>query len=214
VTSDLAFLLDADLSLDGLSIDIPSPALSLPMDTEVGPPPGIGFGRLIWRPAVYARHDVTWLSPRAWSVTAKSGDLAELKRAKACLDPVVIDVAAADVAHLAHSVLGNPPTVVTVVAPGHSRRSDNFAVRLAESVAGRLGAPFLRCFADRFVGGSSHPKEFRKLPPLELVAAPPGFTLLVDDVASSGFHIEEALRNLRQSGVAAVGIVWIRGTVT
>jgi hypothetical protein len=211
---DFAFLLDADLSLDGLAIDFSPPMDSPLLFARAEPSPGTSFGKLIWRPAVYARHGVTWLSARAWSAAAKPADLAALKHAKAGLDGNVIEVAAADVSHLAHTMLGNPPVAVTVVAPGHSRRSDNFAVCVAESVAVRLGTPFLRCFADRFVSGSSHPKEFRKLPPLKLVAVPTGFTLLVDDLATSGFHVEEALQTLRQTGAAALGIVWITGTAT
>jgi hypothetical protein len=73
----------------------------------------------------------------------------------------------------------------------------------------------VKVWRDRFVTGSSHPKEFRKLPPLTWQdAPPPGLVLLVDDVATSGWHLEEALTALRAAGHLALGLAWISGTVT
>jgi orotate phosphoribosyltransferase len=36
--------------------------------------------------------------------------------------------------------------------------------------------------------------------------------LVIDDLATSGWHIEEALTRIREFGVAAFGAVWISGT--
>ena len=38
-------------------------------------------------------------------------------------------------------------------------------------------------------------------------------TLVVDDLAISGMHIEEALGLIRGLGLASFGTVWIAGTV-
>ena len=71
-----------------------------------------------------------------------------------------------------------------------------------------------RLFRGRFVSGVSHPKEFSKLAPIELAEAPAGMVVLViDDVATSGWHMEEALNTLRDAGATAIGATWIGGNV-
>ena len=81
-------------------------------------------------------------------------------------------------------------------------------------VTAALDLPFLQVFADRPCSGVSHPKEFAKLPPLERIADPLGAMILVDDLATSGWHVEESLTALRRLGTAASAITWITGTVT
>lgn len=106
-----------------------------------------------------------------------------------------------------------PGWTVLSTAVGHSRRPDSFAVRLAEAVAKEISRPFVKIFADRFVSGGSHPKEFANLPALQLRAEVTSPILLVDDVATSGWHMEEALTKLRSLGAPAFGVAWISGTV-
>jgi len=103
---------------------------------------------------------------------------------------------------------------ITSVPCGHSRRPDCFRKRLAQSVAELLGLPFVQVFADRFCEGVSHPKEFRKLPPLQQIADPLPSMIVVDDLSVSGWHVEESLLALRRIGVAASAVVWISGSVT
>jgi hypothetical protein len=84
-----------------------------------------------------------------------------------------------------------------------------FRKQLAEGVAAELGLPFLQVFPDRFCSGVSHPKEFAKLPPLQQIAEPPSSMIVIDDLAVSGWHIEESLLALRCRGVSASATVWI-----
>lgn len=178
----------------------------------VSAPGDAAVGSLVWRPAFRSRNDVAYLVTRSWRADCKKADISELKRAKGCCAPEVLDAAAADVSVVART-LGGPLTgwTVTTVPCGHSRRPDCFGKQLAQRVADQLELPFLQVWADRFVSGVSHPKEFVKLPALVWQADPPGPMLLVDDVATSGWHIEEGLNALRGRGVAALGLVWIGG---
>jgi hypothetical protein len=80
-------------------------------------------------------------------------------------------------------------------------------------VAEQLGLGFAEVFEDRFVDGASHPKEFAKLPPLAFRHTPAAPALVIDDLATSGWHIEEALGMIRGLGLPAFGAVWIAGTV-
>jgi hypothetical protein len=115
------------------------------------------------------------------------------------------------VADLVKLLLGRAPgfTVFTV-AVGHSRRPDSFAVRLA---AAELDLPFAKILADRFAKGVSHPKELKKLRPLERLTLPTTPVPLIDDVATSGWHLEETVTNLRAAIVTCLAIAWISGTI-
>jgi hypothetical protein len=172
------------------------------------------LGSLVYRPMVFRRNEVGWIAACAWRSTAKADDLAALKRAKREIDQRLIAAAGELTATLIRRLRGEPAAdAVTCIPCGHSRRPDCFGKRLAQSVAERLGLPFLQVFADRFCEGVSHPKEFRKLPPLQQIADPLPSMLMVDDLSVSGWHIEESLLALGRLGVAASAFVWISGSV-
>lgn len=169
---------------------------------------------LVRRPALRSRNAVGYLTARAWRAEARREQIAALKAEKRGDDMPLAEVAAVDVAALLAKFTPPPAgAVVTCVPCGHSRRPDSFARRLAEGVAALLDLPFVQVWADRYCSGVSHPKEFAKLPPLEWLAMPPGYTLVVDDVATSGWHLEEAVGALRAHGLPALGVAWIGGEV-
>jgi hypothetical protein len=167
---------------------------------------------LVHRPALYARHEVRYLTATNWRTSEKRGQIDALKRAKRDLCCSTCDAGAAAIIAVVDHLFGNlDGASVTTVPCGHSRVPNCLGNRLARSVAERLGLPFVQYWADRFVSGSSHPKEFKRLPPLTWIDRPQGRVLLIDDVASSGWHMEEALTALRAAGAEAMGIAWIGG---
>jgi hypothetical protein len=173
------------------------------------------LGSVIFRPAVFRRNDIGWIAACAWRSAAKADDLTALKRAKREIDQTLIAEASELTATLIRRLRGEPAADgITCVPCGHSRRPDCFGKRLAEAVASGLKVPFIQVFADRFCGGVSHPKEFRKLPPLHQIADPLSGMIVVDDLAVSGWHIEESVLALRRIGAAASAFVWISGSVT
>ena len=173
------------------------------------------LGSLLYRPMVYRRNDVGWIAACAWRAGAKADDIAALKRTKRELDRRLIDGAAELLAALLRQLRGDRAAdAITSVPCGHSRRPDCLGKRIAQGVAESLNLPFLQVFADRPCSGVSHPKEFVKLPPLECIADPRPSMILVDDLATSGWHIEESLTALRRLGTSASAFVWITGTVT
>jgi hypothetical protein len=172
------------------------------------------LGSLVFRRAIFARNGVSWISLRAWRVSTKDGDLEELKRQKAMPLPPFIPKAAAEIAESVGQMFGGISFTVTSIACGHSRRPDCAGAQLAQEAAARLGRPYQRCFDDRFQAGSSHPKAFKDLPALVLCRPlPTSPVLIVDDVATSGWHVEEALTALRTEGIGATAIAWISGTI-
>jgi hypothetical protein len=67
---------------------------------------------------------------------------------------------------------GNPSAwAVASIAAGHSG-GNSFGARLAAAVAERLQLSYLQV-CDRPIKGVSHPKEFRRLPPLEMIPIGP-----------------------------------------
>lgn len=137
-----------------------------------------------------------------------------MKAAKQAKAPDMLGACAGEIAALCRSMFGPMDGwTVAAIACGHSRDPDCFGKCLARATAVHLGIGFRPLFADRFVSGSSHPKEFKRLPPLERVADPAGPVLLVDDVATSGWHLEEAAANLRADGWPVLPLAWIGGTV-
>jgi hypothetical protein len=173
------------------------------------------LGAVVYRPTLYRRNGVAWSSVRSWRADARGRDLARLKLCKAALDGAVIEAAAAEIVALMRLLFG--PLVgwsVTTVACGHSRRPDCFGKRLGQAAAVALQLPFVEIFEDRFVSSTSHPKEFRKLPPLVWRSKPYSPVLIIDDLATSGWHMEEALGRVRDLQQPSFGVVWISGTVT
>jgi hypothetical protein len=173
------------------------------------------LGSLVYRPMIFRRNDVGWIAACAWRSGAKADDLAALKQAKRTIDQSLITAAGELTATLIRQLRGElAADAVTCIPCGHSRRPDCFGKRLAQRVAELLGLPFVQVFADRFCEGVSHPKEYRKLPPLHQITDPLHSMLVVDDLSASGWHIEEALLALRRLGTAASAFVWISGSVT
>jgi hypothetical protein len=168
-------------------------------------------------PAVRARNGVSYLTARRFSAQDRPGAIRAVKRLKAEAAEHETGLAAAEITLLWLKLTGNPGGwTVTNIAAGHSG-GNSIGARLAVAVAERLDLAYLQVWRDRPIRGVSHPKEFRRLQPLEMLARPIGATLVVDDVASSGWHLEEALTALRSLNLPAAGIAWISadsGTAT
>jgi hypothetical protein len=162
-----------------------------------------------YAPAVRSRNGVAYVTTRRFSAQNRLGAIRAVKRLKAEADDRETGLAAAEIALLWLRLTGNPGAwTVTNITGGHSR-GNSFGARLAIAVAERLGLGYLQVWRDRPIKGTSHPKEFRRLPPLDMLAKPIGATLVIDDVATSGYHMWEALTALRALGIPAAGIAWI-----
>ncbi|BBK41192.1 hypothetical protein STVA_12120 [Allostella vacuolata] len=169
--------------------------------------------RLLWRPTLRHRGGVAYITVRAWRAGTRTDDLALFKAEKAARRPAFVEAVAAEIAAEVRAlVFPASPWSVTSVAPGHSRDAEACCVHIARAVALRLGLPYVTTFEPRPVPGSSHPRRNAGLPPLQWRERPAGPVILVDDVATSGWHMAEALGMLRGAGIPALGAAWIGGT--
>jgi hypothetical protein len=131
-----------------------------------------------------------------------------LKLCKAALDHALIAAAPDEIADAVRLLFGPlAGWTATAIACGHFRRPDCFGKRLGQVAVDALDLPFAELWEDRLVSGFSHPKEFRKLPRLTWRTKPAGPVLTIDDLATSGRHMEEALTMVRGQGLPAFGIV-------
>ena len=170
---------------------------------------------LVYRPKIFQRNDIRWVSAYSWRTGAKIPGIAALKEIKQNPDPELLSQAGETIAALIRQLFGDTHIEAVATVPcGHSRRADCFGKRLAQAVATVLGLPFVQIFADRPCPGVSHPKQSVGLPALQLIVTPPRSVVVVDDLATSGRHLEEVVLALRRLGVSAIAIAWISGAAS
>ena len=165
----------------------------------------------IYRPRLMVRNETRYLCVRGWCADRKGDQVAAVKAQKKMLRPPFVAAAALELAHALRALFGPLTTAsVTSVPCGHSRRPDCAGAQIAAAVALNLGAGHRPRFRNRFCRGVSHPKENARLPPIEIVdASPSPLVVVVDDIATTGWHLEEALAALRRNGLLAFGAAWI-----
>jgi len=169
---------------------------------------------LVTKAAVRHRNSVAFLTLRSWPADDRARAMAAFKAEKKAKTDEVLSTAASELAdELRKMVGGIDKWAVASVACGHSRDAECWGKTLARRVAKVLGIPFVQVFEDRFVSGSSHPKEFKKLPPLKVKKKPQRPVIVVDDIATSGWHLEEAMLSLRDIGVSTFAAAWVSGTL-
>lgn len=169
------------------------------------------FTTLPQRTSIRNRKDVSYLTLRTWSKPIKEHQLNALKIVKESADLLFIDAVAAEMAEHVRRLFGVPRVSCVIPVPGgHAKTIDSFSVQLARRLSVALDVPFLEALSSSLRKGTSHPrKNAALLPPELLVDKPLGSVLLVDDVATSGRHIELAVKKLRSVTQHVSAIAWI-----
>ena len=118
--------------------------------------------------------------------------------------------AAADIKSTLEELLGALDfDFVTSIPCVHSKGDTCLSVLIGQKISSSTGIPFKQCFKREHQAGSSHPANNRRLPPFRLAEPVSGKILLVDDVATSGTHIEKAANRLRENGSSVFCVAWI-----
>jgi predicted amidophosphoribosyltransferase len=156
------------------------------------------------------RKDTSYLALRRWRSSIKPHQILALRALKADLPSGFVDRVAEEMAQAVRAVYGTVDACVVVPVPcGHSGPGC-LSVQLAHAVAARLGIATQEAFAAiEGASGSSHPRKNAKRPSMQLVERVERPVILVDDVASSGSHIDEAATLLRAQGVSVWSVAWI-----
>lgn len=167
---------------------------------------------LIPRRSIFSRNGVSFVSLRAWRMSVKKHQIHALREVKAAPTPAFIDTVSQEIVGGLNRLVGERPArIVTHIPCGHSRNVDCLSCLLAKRIAAHLNLPFVSAFKPNFSTGKSHPKANLIRPAMEIDAPIVDPVLLIDDVASSGRHIEEAVNLLRQSTDVVLPVAWIGG---
>ncbi len=180
----------------------------IPID---GPQPVSQFllSTLLRNTRLSRRKAQAYICTRTWRKTIKDHQIAALKALKSEPPAHLVETVANELAEAIRTVYGTGVARYVVPVPcGHSC-SECFSVLVAQAVAEKLNLEFVEAFERQSLRGSSHPKNNVRRPRMKVQRAVTGPTILIDDVATSGSHIEEASRLLHMTTDTVWPIVWI-----
>lgn len=167
---------------------------------------------LVPRRRVNARKGATYVTLRSWRKPIAAYQIRALASLKTNLPAGVADRIATAMIGEVNSLVGVDAFHVVVPMPcGHEREGLCLSREIGAAVARQAGLQLVEALATRPRKGASHPKENVRRPPLQLVCAPTQPVLLVDDVATSGAHLEEAINLVRPAAKSVLAIAWIGG---
>jgi hypoxanthine-guanine phosphoribosyltransferase len=168
------------------------------------------FDTLIKKRTLHSRNGVNYLTLRNWRAQVKAYQISTLVSLKSSKPEAFIRRAASEITEAVRQVHGEGVIgAVVPVPPGSSGDANSFAVMLAREVAADLNVPFCDVLEPQGQKGKSAPIKSAKLKPYVVKEKLAGPILVVDDVASSGAHMELAMTALKQHAKAVYGIVWI-----
>lgn len=195
-----AFALDGAISEDMPSRPPKDPSQIFLLDT------------LVRRRSIRQRKTANYLALRAWRQSIKPYQITALKALKQNIPREFPASIAAEIAEEVNALFGSAGFKAIVPMPcGHSRGDSCLSLEIARALGLVTGLPVIQAFLSEPVKGVSHPKENLKRPPLKLARVINEPVLLVDDVATSGAHIEEAVKLLKPACGAVLPIAWIGG---
>jgi hypothetical protein len=168
------------------------------------------FETLIVKKRLLTRNGVNYLALRQWRKPIKPYQVDALKALKADKDPSCVQAMADEIVDQVLKVYGNLFTDVVPVPGGNSGRERSLSVMIAEAVAKKLNLPLRNVLVAAPVPlGASHPKKSANLKPYGLREEVTGNVLIIDDVSTSGKHVELATNALKPFCKYSTAVVWV-----
>ena len=216
LTRVAAYVLNEQLESESCHERLPALATGLSESSTLLPPntndPTAIFllKSLIRKRSLRSRKSVSYVTLREWRKTVKDTQIAALTALK--LNPSaqsVSQIATEIVDAINHLYDRMQFSSVIPIPCGNSGHSRCLSALLAQEIAVLLRVPYLEAFEGKLAAGSSHPRKSARLHPFKLRHAVSGNVLVIDDVATTGTHIEKAIELLRSNGVSPFAIAWI-----
>lgn len=170
------------------------------------------FRTLVSRRSLKSRKSAHYVTLRCWKKSVKDTQIAALRSLKSQPPPRAVVAIATEFATATQELYpGLEFSAVVPVPCGSSGHQRCLSFLLAEEISKTLGVPVRRALKSSVSSRVSHPKQSARLTKFEPGEAVSGQVLLIDDVATSGTHIELAVKALRSQGVTPIAIAWIGG---
>jgi PAS domain-containing protein len=167
---------------------------------------------LVKRQSLRQRKTTSYLTLRSWRKPVRSYQIEALKALKTAPPHSLVETAATEIVEAVGRIVGTSAFHhVTPIPCSRSAEDACLSRMIAEEVSRRVGKPLALLLGSIPRKGSSHPKGNMTRPPLHLLEPATGPCLIVDDVATSGAHLEEAITKLRPSAQSVFAVAWIGG---
>lgn len=168
------------------------------------------FDTLVSRQRLLGRNGCSYLALRTWRKSIKQYQIDALRALKEAQQIKTVKEVAAEMSEAISRVYGAAFQTVVPVPGGSSGKEKAFSHCLATSVANNLNITFANVLEPQAVAiGSSHPKKSKTLQPYNVIGSTTGNILIIDDVATSGRHIECATVSLRPLTSFCSAVVWV-----
>lgn len=169
------------------------------------------FATLKQKTSIRNRKDVSYITLRNWSATIKDHQIKALRIAKLNPDPQFVEDIADEICTQVRKLFGKAHfDGVAPVPCGHSKGNTCLSVLVSKKLASKLDVAFIDALRGVKREGSSHPAKNADLKKPKLATKQRyNSVLLVDDVATSGRHIELSVQALSEIAQHVTAIAWI-----
>jgi hypothetical protein len=167
---------------------------------------------LVKRRHLHSRNAIDYVTLRSWRAALKKHQIAALSTLKQSPPARFLATVADEIAANVRRAYGEGGIrSVVPVPPGSSGGASTLSIELARAVADRLNASLHEALATTGTTerGASSPRKSSRLPTYHLIEPVPGPILVIDDVASSGRHLELAVDACRAQSSAVYAVAWI-----
>jgi hypothetical protein len=191
-----------------LQEQLPSIARSVPVGEEAI----LAFlaNTLIRRASLRHKGALSYVIVRQWKAALKDVQLAALEGLKIGPSKVAANQIAHEISFVVSSIFeGMNFDAIVPVPCGSSGTPTCMSVEIASALAQILGVPIMNCLSGEPGSGRSHPHKSKSLKPYRLEGEVSGHLLLVDDVLTSGKHLQLACDALRAAGASVSSVVWV-----
>jgi hypothetical protein len=165
---------------------------------------------LLKKQRLLGRNGCAYLGLRQWRKPIKTYQIEALESLKMHSGSVDISGISAEMTKTIQSVYGKVFQHVVPIPGGSSGRREGLAAAVAKRVAQNLGIKYSDVLHSNPTPiGSSHPKKSAVLKPYKVEGEMLGNVVIIDDVATSGRHLELATLALRPLTSFCAAVVWI-----
>jgi hypothetical protein len=162
--------------------------------------------------ALRNKGDVSFIIVRQWKAALKEVQLSAFEGLKIRPSKVAANMIAQEISTVvAKFYEGTAFNAIVPVPCGSSGTSNCMSVEIARFVSEITGVPMKNCLVGEYGKGRSHPHKSKQLKPYSVQGDISGSVLLVDDVVTSGKHIQMAVDALRNKGVSVSAVAWLGG---